>query len=59
MLNLREKEGVEGAADNNGVENVPEVATVAARVQHHAQIQYLQIFIYGYGYIYSDIFYHL
>ena len=53
MTDLREKEGDEGAADNDGVENIPEVSTVAARVQHHAQIQYLR------KYTFSGLFYHV
>ena len=38
VANLRKKKGDEGAANNNGVQNVPEVAAVAARVQQHSQV---------------------
>ena len=36
---VREEEGDEGAADHNGVQDVPEVPAVAPGVQYHPQVQ--------------------
>ena len=37
--NSRKHPGDEGAADDDGVEDVPAVPAVAARMQHHSQVQ--------------------